>query len=169
MSSRSMPAVVSRRAPRSPALEARRVRVMAQRMLLHLGLESAELSVLLTDDASIRELNREYRGKDGPTDVLAFPLDTTDDERPRTPTPLLLGDVVVSLDTAARQARARRRSLLDEVAWLLAHGLLHLVGYDHPTARAARAMDSVTKTLVGVALDAQPRRGGAQIGRGARR
>jgi probable rRNA maturation factor len=119
-------------------------------MLHELELADAELSVLLTNDACIRELNREHRGKDKPTDVLAFPLDL--DGASRTPgksgAPRLLGDVVISLDTALRQARARRRELMAEVRFLLAHGVLHLVGHDHATRAQKRVMDRWTRRLV---------------------
>lgn len=118
---------------------------MADGMLRALALERAELSILLTDDARIRALNREHRDKDRPTDVLAFPLgrrSVVEDA------PVLLGDVVISLDTAARQARGRRRPLLDEIRFLLAHGLLHLIGYDHATPSQKRRMDARTRALV---------------------
>jgi probable rRNA maturation factor len=123
-------------------------------MLRALELEEAELSVLLTNDAYIRELNREHRGKDKPTDVLAFPLDLEPRSkraaaaRGESGTPRVLGDVVISLDTALRQARARRRELLAEVRFLLAHGVLHLVGYDHATASQKKVMDRMTRRLV---------------------
>ncbi len=139
-----MPAFVRRQAPHSAALDARSVQRLAERMLVALGLEAAELSVLLTDDARIKELNREHRHKDRPTDVLAFPLD----EDAEGAGPRLLGDVVISLDTAARQARGRRRELGDEVRFLLAHGLLHLVGYDHATPAEKREMSALTRRLV---------------------
>src|SRR5262245_39932700 len=96
---------VIRRAPSSSPVNPRIVRVLADKMLGALDLSAAELSILLTDDAGIRVLNRTHRGKDKPTDVLSFPLDETagpEDVR-------LLGDVVVSIDTAERQARSRRR------------------------------------------------------------
>ncbi|MBX3125903.1 MAG: rRNA maturation RNase YbeY [Polyangiaceae bacterium] len=115
-------------------------------MLEALDLSDAELSVLLTDDQRIRELNRSHRGKDKPTDVLAFPLDQT--EAATGGGPRLLGDVVISLDTAARQARGRRRPLQDEVRFLLAHGLLHLLGYDHDTPRKKKRMSARTVALV---------------------
>ncbi len=121
-------------------------------MLRELALEGAELSVLLTDDRTIHELNRVHRGKDKPTDVLAFPLDLEDGPPPGkrhdVATPELLGDVVISLDTALRQARSRRRELFAEVRFLLAHGVLHLVGYDHATAAQKRIMDRMTRRLV---------------------
>ena len=80
-----------------------------------------QLSLTLTDDAAIRELNREWRSVDRPTDVLSFPMD--DD--------VLLGDLVISVETARRQAEERAYELRDEVRVLLVHGLLHLLGYDH--------------------------------------
>ena len=113
-------------------------------MLGALGLGTAELSVLLVDDAAMRVLNRTHRGKDRPTDVLAFPVD----ERPVRGAPRVLGDVVISLETALRQARSRKRPLVPEVRFLLAHGLLHLVGYDHATRIQKRRMDSATRRLV---------------------
>ena len=139
-----MPSEVLRRAPSSPALEPRAVKALADRMLAALGLEHAELSVLLADDARVQALNRRHRGKDRPTDVLAFPLgDSAEDG--------LLGDVVISLDTAERQARARKRALLAEVRFLLAHGLLHLLGYDHARPSQKRRMDALTRRLVAAA------------------
>ncbi len=119
-------------------------------MLSTLGLEHAELSVLLTDDATIHVLNREHRDKDRPTDVLAFPLgeSDTDPADASTATHRLLGDVVISLDTADRQARGRRRPLAEEVRFLLAHGLLHLIGFDHDTPARKRRMGLATRRLV---------------------
>lgn len=138
-----MPALVLRRAPRSPRLTPRVVRGLAEAMLQKLELSDAELSVLLTDDRTIQTLNREHRQKDKPTDVLAFPLPDAGHGEPR-----LLGDVVISLDTAQRQADGRRRMLLNEVRFLLAHGLLHLVGFDHDTAPRKRRMDAMARKLV---------------------
>ncbi len=93
-----------------------------------------EVSVLLTDDATVRALNRVYRGIDRPTDVLAFPQDGSGAAR-------VLGDVVVSVERAARQARQVGHSLEREVALLVAHGTLHLLGYDDQTPAGARAME----------------------------
>jgi probable rRNA maturation factor len=99
----------------------------ASRWLEELGEDSAELSIVLTDDAEIHALNRDYRGRDRPTDVLSFaqregegPVDES-----------LLGDVILSVPTAERQARERGQSVESELLELLAHGLLHLLGYDH--------------------------------------
>jgi probable rRNA maturation factor len=152
-----LPALIRRNARGAPALDTRRLRAIAERMLRALDLEEAELSVLLTDDPTIRDLNRAHRGKDKPTDVLAFPLDLEEgpprrrgrpDEKPA-----LLGDVVISLDTAARQARSRKRELLAEVRFLLAHGVLHLIGYDHGTPTEKQEMDRLTRRLVRVAAE----------------
>ena len=80
-------------------------------------------------DPEIHTLNRQYRGKDRPTDVLSFPL--ADALQPS-----LLGDVVISVETAARQARRRGHSLREELRTLLIHGILHLLGYDHEISRS---------------------------------
>ncbi len=112
-------------------------------MLDALGTPGSELSVLLTNDEKIRALNHEHRGKNRPTDVLAFPQG----EAVGGATPML-GDVVISLDTAERQARGRGRDLLEEVRLLLAHGLLHLVGHDHSEPTEARQMRRETRRLV---------------------
>src|SRR5437762_1695564 len=107
-----MPTSVLRRAPGSPALLPSVVRRTADAMLSELGLERAELSVLLTNDAEIHALNREHRDKDRPTDVLAFALEEGEHAAVGAGNGLrLLGDVVISLDTAARQARGRKREL----------------------------------------------------------
>jgi probable rRNA maturation factor len=136
---------VLRKAPRSPALSSHTVRALGDAMLASLGLEDAELSVLLTDDRRIQELNREHRGKDKPTDVLSFPLD---EDEASSDSPRLLGDVVISLDTADRQAQGRGRPLVEEVRFLLAHGILHLIGHDHAEPEEKRIMVAATRRLV---------------------
>ena len=100
------------------------------------------------DDRGIHALNRQHRHKDKPTDVLAFPMDSTalSGKAPR-----LLGDIAISLDTALRQARQRKHELVDEVTHLLAHGLLHLLGYDHRTDREERRMNREVERLVAYA------------------
>jgi probable rRNA maturation factor len=119
-----------------PALDRRLLRRRAVRVLAALGQRGAELSVALVDDAEIAALNGRYRGKPRPTDVLSFSLlDGAHAERRGA----LLGDVVICVATAARQARRARRTLDDELARLLIHGVLHLVGHDHQEdAEAAR-------------------------------
>lgn len=80
-----------------------------------------EISLVLTNDDTIHELNKQYREKDRPTDVLSFPLE--DD--------IMLGDIIISIDTARRQAIENEINLDREVGFLFIHGLLHLMGYDH--------------------------------------
>lgn len=126
------------------------VRRRAARMLRALALEHAELSIVLCDDAVMRALNKRYRRRDRPTDVLAFALA----EGPPMPStgPLALGDVVISMPTAVRQARAAGRPTLDEVTMLLAHGLLHLLGCDHRTRPEERRMQARTDALISASL-----------------
>lgn len=143
-----MPTSVLRRAPGSPALLPATLRRIADQMLEALELGHAELSVLLTNDTEIHALNRLHRQKDKPTDVLSFPLDEGGGADGAISGTRVLGDVVISLDTAARQARGRNRELLPEVRFLLAHGLLHLLGYDHATPTEKREMDAMTRRLV---------------------
>jgi len=97
------------------------------------------LSIALVSDREMRALNRRWRGKDRPTDVLSFPL-----EEPGT-----LGDVVISLDTARRQARAGGWPLAAELRRLLAHGILHCRGYDHSRPADARRMAAAERRLLG--------------------
>ncbi|MBM9589140.1 rRNA maturation RNase YbeY [Leptospira sp. 201903075] len=92
-------------------------------------LQSLELSILVVDDALMREINRERRGKDKTTDVLSFPLYS---ESPPIPFQIL-GEVVISMDTCLLQAKEIGHSLIDEFYRLLVHGILHLFGYDHET------------------------------------
>jgi probable rRNA maturation factor len=96
----------------------------------------AELSVLLTGDASIRRLNRHHRGLDRPTDVLSFPVPPP--PRPAAVPPI--GDLVVSLETCRRQAREAGIPAARRLRELLAHGLLHLLGVDHPDDRSLERM-----------------------------
>jgi probable rRNA maturation factor len=126
-------------------------------MLGALDLGAAELSIALTDDSEIHELNRVFRRRDRPTDVLAFAMreGAPTGQSPQ-PGHELLGDVVVSVETARRQAARRGRTLAAEVRVLLAHGLLHLVGYDHETKKQARAMGAKTRELCRAAVT--PRR-----------
>ncbi len=98
-------------------------------------LHSYELSLRLTDDREIQTLNAQYRQQDKPTDVLAFAmLEDTHVQADDVPSslPLYLGDIVISLDTAERQAQTQGHPLQTELLWLASHGLLHLLGWDHP-------------------------------------
>ena len=103
----------------------------------------ASVSLLLTDDEAIREINREQRGKDAVTDVLSFPafeypnpadfeaVEQYDDCFDPDTGELLLGDMVISINCAKRQAESYGHTLYREIAFLIAHSVLHLIGYDH--------------------------------------
>lgn len=101
--------------------------------------DEAELSLVLSNDKRLRELNREYLDIDAPTDVLSFPSDETD---PESSAPYL-GDVIISYHRAAAQAAAADHSLQDELTLLVVHGILHLLGYDHVGPDEKQAMWSV--------------------------
>ncbi len=135
------------------AAAARRLRERAGRFLRALERSDAELSILLVGDATMRRLNQRWRGQDRPTDVLSFPAAGASGP--------LLGDVVISLDTAGRVARRLGRPASRELDRYLAHGLLHLLGHDHArpaqAARMARAEDAlVGEGMVGAARRAVP-------------
>ncbi len=106
--------------------------------------EPPDVSVALVDDAYIQVLNREYRGVDQPTDVLAFPLEP-EEHRDGEPA---LGDIVISIERARDQARQFKHPLRREVALLAVHGLLHLLGYEDETEAGASAMWSKQKELL---------------------
>lgn len=168
---------------RAVALPLGRLRRTAHRVLAAACPEGGDLSVVLVDDATITRLNADFRGAPRPTDVLAFPqLDLESggpakpapptppgppagaaEPRPHLPTPI--GDVVISMETARRQARERGRPLDEEVGALLVHGVLHLLGYDHErSAAAAREMFArerevaLAAGLPALALGDRPRR-----------
>jgi rRNA maturation RNase YbeY len=123
---------------RAVAVRDGRVRRLAARVLRAACPEGADLSVVLVDDAAIARLNADWRGKQGPTVVLSF--SQVEGGGPATPEGTI-GDVVISLETARRQARERRRPLEQEIGALLVHGVLHLLGYDHERSGAeARRM-----------------------------
>jgi probable rRNA maturation factor len=119
-------------APRkAQGVDRRAVRVLVSRILADHDRADADVTVTFTDDESIHELNRDYRDIDRPTDVLAFALTEGEGPGDEAGTELVLGDVVISLDRAAVQARRYRRTLEREVLKLTAHGVLHLLGLDH--------------------------------------
>lgn len=139
---------------------ARTIEARATRMLDVLGLEpNAEVSLALVSDATIQELNKRYRKKNKPTDVLSFPLielPTAEVFQAVASAQVLLGDVIVSVPTAERQAKERKRTLIDEITTLTAHGLLHLVGFDHNTDDEEREMDAYVRVLEAAAMNKKP-------------
>ncbi|HLM46598.1 MAG TPA: rRNA maturation RNase YbeY [Myxococcaceae bacterium] len=124
----------------------KQVTELAETFLQKLELSGCELSISLVGDHAIRRLNRTWRKKDKATDVLSFPAG---DAPKGTPGPRQLGDVVISLDTAKRQAKEYERTLESEVARYLAHGVLHLLGYDHERPRDAQKMARTEERLLG--------------------
>ncbi len=120
-----------------PRVDRRLLRSRAARLLRAVSHATSELSIHLIDDEAIAALNSTYRGQSRAADVLSFSLLEGDHAEYRGP---LLGDVVIGIETAARQARARRRTLDDEVAQLLIHGTLHLLGFDHARRRETEVM-----------------------------
>lgn len=103
---------------------------------------SYEISLRLTDDTEIQQLNAQYRHQNKPTDVLSFAALEVDFPQvaEMSLAPLYLGDIVVSVNTAQRQAQQQEHSLSTELAWLVAHGLLHLLGWDHPDEESLMQM-----------------------------
>lgn len=120
---------------RTVAMRTAIVKQRAQQILTYLGCAERELSVVLGSDRLLQALNRAYRHQDCPTNVLAFPQRPTYAGEPATP---LLGDVIISLPTAAREARALQQALEERVVYLLLHGILHLLGYEHEGSAAQR-------------------------------
>ena len=106
------------------------------------GEDGAAISVSLVDDAAIQEINREHRGKNKPTDVLSFPLEPQAFDHER-----LLGDIVISIDTARRQAADYDAPLQREIYRLLIHGLLHVLGHDHEEAGERAKMEAEERRL----------------------
>src|SRR3954469_5844057 len=122
---------------RGKGYAARVARPAASRQLSRAG-ASGELSVVLIGDRRVRRLHRSFRGKGRPTDVLSFPQGGR-----------VIGDVVISLDTARRQAREGGWTLARELRQLVAHGILHCLGHDHGDQRKARKMAAAERRLLG--------------------
>ncbi|MDX2232847.1 MAG: rRNA maturation RNase YbeY [Leptolyngbyaceae cyanobacterium bins.349] len=113
-------------------------------------LQAYELSLRLTGDRDIQALNAQYRHQDQPTDVLAFAAleVATPDTDEAAALPLYLGDIIISVETAQGQAAAQGHDLRTELAWLASHGLLHLLGWDHPDEASLTQMLTQQKALL---------------------
>lgn len=111
-----------------PPLKTTEIREKALKILNALGYSDHELSILITDDAAVREMNRHYRGLDRPTNVLSFAMQEGAFSHI---TPLLLGDLVISWETLNKEADAAGITPSERLSQLLIHGILHLVGFDH--------------------------------------
>jgi len=112
--------------------------------------DEAELSILLCDDARIQELNRDFRGQDKPTNVLSFPGPAGG------PGPRALGDIAIALETVEREAGAERKTVHDHFSHLVAHGLLHILGYDHETDAEAEVMEALERRILNAMGIADP-------------
>lgn len=106
----------------------------------------AELAIVLADDALLRALNREWRGRDAPTNVLSFAA--SGGAPAASGAPLLLGDVVLAFETVAGEAAAQGKPLADHLAHLVVHGVLHLLGFDHEIAGEAERMEALEIRLL---------------------
>ncbi|HEX8162575.1 MAG TPA: rRNA maturation RNase YbeY [Pyrinomonadaceae bacterium] len=113
---------------RRVAVEGNRWREFAAAALKKIGAGEAGATVVFVSDRAMRELNRKFRGRNATTDVLSFPVEQAEFERAAGET---LGDLVISVEQAARQAAENGLTLDEEIAQLILHGLLHLCGYDH--------------------------------------
>lgn len=130
-----------------------RVRNLIKKVLLAEDCpKSSEVSLLFTDDEYIQVLNHDYRNIDKPTDVLAFSLlegeEFAEDEEEYP-----LGDIVISVETAKRQAEERGASLDEEIDMLAVHGVLHLLGYDHATSEDEKTMFARQQELLDSCLE----------------
>ncbi|MFZ5912923.1 MAG: rRNA maturation RNase YbeY [Pseudomonadota bacterium] len=123
---------------------------MAERAVLAAAADTAagapadgEMCLVLADDAFVRDLNRNYRNIDKPTNVLSFPAEDEDAIGPR-----LLGDVVLAFETLLREAAAEGKPALDHLAHLVVHGTLHLLGFDHEEAQEAENMEALERRIL---------------------
>jgi probable rRNA maturation factor len=125
-----------------------KIKIKLKRILKDLGCHDAELSILITDDKHITELNDRFLKRKGPTNVLAFPIREDD---PNVPETSMLGDIIISLDAAMRDAIKAGESLSKMIDRLIIHGLLHILGYNHESSAEAWRMEEETQRLLNVA------------------
>jgi probable rRNA maturation factor len=134
---------------RGSGVDARALKATVKALLQALDEENSAVSISFVNDAAIRKINREHRGKDAPTDVLSFPL--IDDSMPDPEIgERLLGDIVISVDTARRQAAEYDAPLQREIYRLVIHGLLHIMGHDHMEPDERAEMETQERRLAGV-------------------
>ena len=126
---------------------------LAKAALKDLGCRNnAELSILLTDNKGIQELNKRYLKKDKPTDVLSFPMWDFNSELLTPNSELILGDIVISIETAKTQAKENGVAFYEEIARLLIHGILHLFSFDHEkSSKEAQRMKKQEERLLEIA------------------
>jgi probable rRNA maturation factor len=145
--------------PEAAALAATAARAALARAAAPAAGKPVMLGLILTDDAEQRRLNCTYRGIDAPTNVLAFAM--TDRSSPAAPfgMPMLLGDVVLALETVRREAAEQQKNLADHLAHLVVHGVLHLLGFDHQSEPEAAAMEAREVEILQVLGVPDPYRG----------
>jgi probable rRNA maturation factor len=133
-------------------LDTSRILRLAEFVLEEMGVDpEAELSLLLVDRETMASLNARWRGKEGPTDVLSFPMDDPSEDGEEGET--LLGDVVICPEVARSSAEALGGTLQGEVELLTVHGILHLLGYDHQTPEEEQEMKAKEEELLGAFLE----------------
>ena len=120
-----------------------RLRRSVNKVMAYLGLKDREVSLLLTDDEGIREINRLYLNKNQPTNVISF---AQQEGEFKEISPFLLGDIIISVETASREAELGGLTLDDELTYLFVHGLLHLIGYNHEDSSSAEEKRMFDKT-----------------------
>jgi probable rRNA maturation factor len=130
---------------RGSGVDARALKSALRKLLAGVERADASISLTLVNDAAIREINRAHRGKDAPTDVLSFPLEPEPFAHEK-----LLGDIVISIETARRQAADYEAPLQREVERLMIHGLLHVLGHDHMEPAERREMEAEERRLAAV-------------------
>ncbi len=133
----------------APSVDRSRLATIARRVLAAEVVATAELGVVITDDETVCDLNRRYAGLDEATDVLSFSLREGEEFVAAPDSVRRLGEVVISYPTAARQATEHGRPVEAEIAHLLVHGTLHLLGYDHAEPEAERRMRAREEELLG--------------------
>lgn len=133
-------------AVKNSGVDSRQLKSVAKKLLREVDEADSALSLSLVDDPEIQELNREHRGKNKPTDVLSFPLYEAGEASPGDGE-RLLGDVVISIDTARRQAADYDAPLQNELYRLLIHGILHVLGHDHEEPAERAAMEAEERRL----------------------
>jgi probable rRNA maturation factor len=134
-----------------PRFSRREMAQFVRKVLIALRVDDdiTEVSIAIVDDEAMRTLNRQFRKKNKTTDVLTFPADASDADPQATGRPL--GDIVISADQARRQATDQRHSLATEVRYLILHGILHALGYDHETdSGEMNALEVEVRSTVGL-------------------
>ncbi len=135
-------------------LDRKTIRALIKALLSEHDVVGADLTLTFADDTYVHELNLEYRGIDKPTDVLSFAMGDGGNAR-NEGEELVLGDIVISVDRAAVQSRRFRRTVNREILKLVAHGVLHLLGYDHPNEKRVAEMRRIENRHVRAAVDGQ--------------